>query len=200
MCVFLHAIPFFTSGVLPEAQYVEKKWVWSGLVKLSGFWWAAVCGPNFALGWSQALWISPRWDLRAQLSIYMRLHLKWSRTISGNLNQSPQSPAIWILNRTYFDSWACRSHCGDIHNAWDHPKAKLGPQTAAHHKPDILTNPDQTHLHSTYWASGSTPLVKNGIACKNTHILHRLSSCWFFHNIIYFYPKCLVNGFHHLAG
>ena len=29
----------------------------------------------------------------------------------------------------------------------------LGPQTAAHHVPDILINHDQTHLHSTFWAS-----------------------------------------------
>ena len=35
MYVFLHAIPLFTSGVLPEAQYVECKWVWSGLVTLA---------------------------------------------------------------------------------------------------------------------------------------------------------------------
>ena len=28
MHVFLHAIPLFSSGVLPEAQYVECKWVW----------------------------------------------------------------------------------------------------------------------------------------------------------------------------
>ena len=27
MYVFLHAIPLFSSGVLPEAQYVECKWV-----------------------------------------------------------------------------------------------------------------------------------------------------------------------------
>ena len=89
MYVFLHAIPLFSSGVLPEAQYVECKWVWSGLVKMSGTCWAAVCDPSIALGWSQASWISPRWDLHAQLLKYMRLYLKWSRTISGNLNQSP---------------------------------------------------------------------------------------------------------------
>ena len=36
MYVFLHAIPLFTSGMLPEAQYVECKWVWSGLVTMVG--------------------------------------------------------------------------------------------------------------------------------------------------------------------
>ena len=40
-----------------------------------------------------------------------------------------------------------------------------------------VTKPDQTHLRSTYWAPGSTPLVKSGIALKNPHVLHRLSSC-----------------------
>ena len=34
-CGFLNAIPLFTSGVLPGAQYVERKWVWSGLVTLA---------------------------------------------------------------------------------------------------------------------------------------------------------------------
>ena len=180
VCIFeCNSIPYKW-----RAAWSPMCWMPVGLVRVSQNVRHAVsrrlCGPGIALRWSQALWISPQWDLHAQLSKYVRFDIQ----IAGEERDWLRFTEIVLdylrYNHNNFDSWACRSHCGAVHNAWNHLKAMLGRHTAAHHEPDILTKPDQTHLHSTYWASRSTPLVKNGIACKNTYILHRLSSCWFF--------------------
>ena len=148
-----------------------------------------VRGPSIALEWSQAVWISPRWNLHTQLSNYMRFTIQSVGYDRYWLRFKEITRDYLRYNFVYFDSWVCRSHRGDIYTAWDHSEAMLGLQTAAHCAPNILTKPDQTHLYSVYWVSDSTPLVKSGIACKNTYILRRLSSCWFFIILYIFTPS-----------